>query len=88
MVPVNLIKAISVAGFDYEMSEQEVAQRVVSGALSIDQIEFWISEQGEVSIINKGLNSFNSCTSKDFKKAKCTFSTPLCSQLGHWLCVD
>ncbi len=33
MIPVNLVNAIRVVGFDYGMSAQEVAERVVDGHL-------------------------------------------------------
>ena len=81
MVPVNLINAISIAGFDYEMSAKEVADHVVNGALRVDQTKLLLHQNGEVEILNDEIDVFKSCTAVDFKKGNCQFSSPICKNL-------
>ncbi len=81
MVPVNLIHEISKAGFDYEMSEKEVAERVVEGAVVIDRLILTLDELGNVRINDQQISTFETCTAKRFKKSACSFSTPMCIQM-------
>jgi hypothetical protein len=37
MVPVNLVHAISIAGFDYDLSARELADRIVAGHLVLHE---------------------------------------------------
>jgi hypothetical protein len=39
MVPVNLVHEVSGVGFDYDMSERQVAEAVVAGHLVLDERE-------------------------------------------------
>lgn len=54
MVPVNLISEIKVAGFDYNMTPQEVATRVVEGAQTLYDWKVKLSpETNEAQIVSK-----------------------------------
>jgi len=82
MVPVNLVHAISVAGFDYELSEKQVAERVVAGAVTIDSLHFSISKTGKIKLHSDTEGGFSACNKKDFVKSQCQFSTPLCKNMS------
>lgn len=48
MVPVNLIDAIKGVGFDYYMSPREIADAVVAGHQTIDQVSTQVDRQGRL----------------------------------------
>jgi hypothetical protein len=49
MVPVNLVHAISIVGFDYDMSTRDIIDGVVAGHLVLWERQWEIGADGRVA---------------------------------------
>jgi len=81
MVPVNLIAAISAAGFDYEMSPRAVADQVVAGSEAIWQRQLSISPSGAIAEDNRMDSDSEICTAESFKSGECKYESNVCTSL-------
>lgn len=81
MVPVNLIAAISAAGFDYEMSPKAVAEQVVAGSEAIWQRHLTISQSGAIGDDIPVVNDRETCTVEAFNAGECKYESNVCTSL-------
>ncbi len=81
MVPVNLIAEIAAAGFDYEMSPKEVAQRVVDGADVVWSRQLVVSESGAIQQDTSTTDEVLQCTADEFNDGACKFQNNVCRKL-------